>query len=254
VRKVEYKKIKTITMRLLILLMWSSVNSKELYFIESKKVCDKEWNAREYVGKGEYINETSIRVVYPKGSYKSPKNGGFQYTSKPQKPSDSIEIGYKIYIPDDFDYVKGGKLPGVYAGVPLSGGNKKGVGIEGISLRLMFRESGYMEVYGYIPNTDSKSSGGVSLMRGKSKLQSGINDIRLYASMNKDCKDGVVELSVNGKKNRIDDIILRLDDRLKFEGIFFSTFFGGNSREYATPKRQEVVFSSFWIKNEKKIL
>ena len=237
-------------MRLLLLLMWtwSSVYSKELYFIDSKKVCDKEWNAIKYVGKGEYINETSIRVVYQKGSYKSPKNGGFQYTSKPLKPSDSIEIGYNIYIPDDFDYVKGGKLPGVYGGVPLSGGNKKRVGIDGISLRLMFRESGYMEVYGYIPNTDSKY--GISLMRCKSKLHSGINDIRLYASMNKDYKDGVVELSVNGKKNRIDNITLRLDDRLKFEGIFFSTFFGGNSRKYATPKRQELVFSSFWIKNE----
>jgi hypothetical protein len=230
-------------MRELLLWLMTSVLSKELYFVDEKKVCEKEWKASEYVGRGEYINKTSIRVVYPKGSYKSPKNGGYQYISEPIKQSDSIEMGYNIYIPKEFDYEKGGKLPGVYGGVPLSGGNKEGVGIDGISLRLMFRESGCIEVYGYIPNTSDKY--GTSLMRCKSKLKSGINEIRLYASM----KNKVVELSVNGEKNSI-DIVLRLDERLKFSGIFFSTFFGGNSRKYATSKRQELIFSSFWIKEK----
>jgi hypothetical protein len=238
-------------MKLLLLLLLTNVLSKKLYFIDETLVCDKEWNASKYVGKGEYINKTSIRVVYPKGSYKSPKSGGFQYISKPIKESDTIEMGYKIYIPKDFDYVKGGKLPGIYGGVPLSGGNREGVGIDGISLRLMFRESGYIEVYGYIPNTSDKY--GTSLIKGKMRLKGGVNDIRLYASMNGKGRDGVVELNVNGDTYSIDNIVLRLDARLKFSGIFFSTFFGGNSREYATLKRQELIFSSFWIKNEKKV-
>lgn len=221
--------------------------SRMLYFRDTENRCDEGWKASKYVGESEYINKSMIRVRYKKGSYKSPK-GGFQFISRPKSSSEKMEMRYKVYVSKDFDYVKGGKLPGLYGGEALSGGNKKGVGKTGISLRVMFREKGWLELYGYIPSSNPTRYG-TSLMRKEMRLKRGWNEIMVYSRMNDVGKlNGEVRLGVNGDIRRIKNISLRENGKLKFSGIFFSTFFGGNSIEYAVRKDQELIFGMFEIK------
>jgi hypothetical protein len=158
------------------------------------------------------------------------------------------------------NYQHRGKLPGLFGGEKLSGGNHKGVGKTGMSLRLMWRADGAMEAYAYAPIKKSdpidklsdchvNPKYGTSLMRGKTNLIRGQkNAITLMAKMNDPGQaNGVVTLTVNGQESSMDIVTLRTSGDLKFSGIFFSTFFGGGDKSWATPKEQELLFSDFTI-------
>jgi hypothetical protein len=154
--------------------------------------------------------------------------------------------------------VNRGKLPGLFGGEKLSGGDYDGA--TGMSLRLMWRPDGAMEVYAYAPIEKSDPIAkisdcrvnpkyGTSLMRGRTNLIRGQkNTITLCAKMNDVGQaNGVVTLTVNGQESSMDIVTLRRNRDLKFSGIFFSTFFGGNDSSWATPKEQELLFSDFTI-------
>ena len=60
-----------------------------------------------------------------------------------------VWLEYKIYFCSSFDFVKGGKLPGLYGGRHhCSGGD---AATDCFSARLMWRRNGDGEVYMYIP-------------------------------------------------------------------------------------------------------
>ena len=82
-------------------------------------------------------------------------------TSKP-----SLLLSYSVYFPADFDFVKGGKLPGLYSSTGFmnsstgtidantdscSGGAGNEAGKSCWSIRLMWRENGEGELYLYLP-------------------------------------------------------------------------------------------------------
>jgi hypothetical protein len=159
-----------------------------------------------------------------------------------------------------FPLIDRGKLPGLFGGVKLSGGEKEGLGETGMSLRLMWRKDGQMEAYAYAPIKKSDELAklsdshvnekfGTSLMRGRTSLIRGqTNTVTLYAKMNDVGKaNGIVSLTVNGQTSSMDIVTLRTNADLKFSGIFFSTFFGGGDKSWATTKEEKLVFSDFAI-------
>src|SRR3546814_10560690 len=75
-----------------------------------------------------------------------------------------------VRFPSDFEFAKGGKLPGLYAGEAPSGGEKVS-GKDGWSIRLMWREDGEGELYEYVYNKKGKY--GLSVGRGSSTFPSG---------------------------------------------------------------------------------
>ena len=106
-----------------------------------------------------------IRVWYPAKSWSpgSERPGGmlmfvYPYKSHPtmdyNNPTSGVSaaLEYEVYIPHDFDFVKGGKLMG------LSGGANNGRGCGGgadpawcFNARIMWRRSGWGEAYLYVP-------------------------------------------------------------------------------------------------------
>jgi hypothetical protein len=70
----------------------------------------------------------SLQVLYPKGS-NAPRNdpqGGTEFYAQPLDltAANNVSLQYTVYFPPDFDFVKGGKLPGLYGGHKgCSGGN-----------------------------------------------------------------------------------------------------------------------------------
>lgn len=58
--------------------------------------------------------------------------------------ANNVSLGYSVFFPVDFDFVKGGKLPGLYGGTRgCSGGNPA---VDCWSTRLMWRSDGKGEV------------------------------------------------------------------------------------------------------------
>lgn len=90
-----------------------------------------------------------LRVLYPEGSI-NPANrpqGGAQFYANPLDitQAQSVTLEYDVYFPADFEFVLGGKLPGLFGGKEsCSGGD---AALDCFSTRLMWREEGAGELY-----------------------------------------------------------------------------------------------------------
>ena len=194
-----------------------------------------------------------LRVRYPAESASPAVNrktgaplGGAQFYTNLPSAQDSVRLSYYVRFSKPFDFVKGGKLPGLFGGTETSGGDNPD-GTNGFSTRFMWRKKGQGELYAYLP-TSSKY--GTSIGRGKWSFTPGTwHRLEQQVDLNHpQKKDGRVQVWLDGKKV-LDQSKLqfRTTDALKIEGIFFSTFFGGNDSSWATPKDVTVDFANFSI-------
>ncbi|GAA5925480.1 uncharacterized protein JCM15063_005035 [Sporobolomyces koalae] len=100
-------------------------------------------------------NGPAMQVTFPKGSINpankdAPTGGVGMYLSPLDlSKATNVSLEYSVFFPADFDFVKGGKLPGLYGGhTGCSGGQESE---DCFSTRLMFRTGGKGELYLYVP-------------------------------------------------------------------------------------------------------
>ncbi|TBU29332.1 hypothetical protein BD309DRAFT_357697 [Dichomitus squalens] len=216
----------------------------------------------------------SIQAKYPKGSFKpsaQPRGGISFYAPGPDNvdltTAAEATLSYTVLFEDGFDFVKGGKLPGLYGGnsdseaIGCSGGRRD----DGcFSARFMWRPEGAGELYTYLPpdspenkavcNVPPKSECndvfGASVGRGSFSFTPGtrttigqrvkLNDVGQA--------NGELELFVDGKSMfTVPGLVLRTADSGRIRGIQMQSFFGGNDASWATPKDQNVFFGDFSV-------
>lgn len=195
-----------------------------------------------------------LRVSYPEGSA-SPKVsrekerplGGAQfYANLNIPPAEALKLSYYVRFSDNFEFVKGGKLPGLFGGTSTSGGEIPD-GKNGFSTRFMWRRNGDGEVYAYLPTSKNY---GTSIGRGNWQFSPGLwHHIEQEVILNNpQKKDGKIRVWVDGQQVLDkDNVTFRTTEALKIEGIFFSTFFGGGSTSWATPKDVYADFADFSV-------
>jgi len=193
-----------------------------------------------------------LRVSYPKGT-SSPrgsraagvKEGGGQfYGTLEGGPVDALYLRYYLRFPAEFQFVKGGKLPGFYGGTEVSGGRIPN-GTNGFSTRFMWRTEGQGEVYAYLPSSDtfgtSLGRGDFSFARGKWQC------IEQQVVLNTPgVANGAVRAWLDGKLvYQNEQLLYRTVSSLQIEGVFFSTFFGGGDSSWAPESDQHADFAHF---------
>ncbi|KAJ7700842.1 hypothetical protein B0H17DRAFT_213241 [Mycena rosella] len=94
---------------------------------------------------------TVLQLLYPEDSSNpaGKPQGGAEFYAMPLAlaPAQSVTMGYSVFFPDDFDWVKAGKLPGLFGGkMACSGGD---AALDCFSTRLMWRQNGAGELYLY---------------------------------------------------------------------------------------------------------
>ncbi|MEO6202034.1 MAG: polysaccharide lyase [Nitrospirales bacterium] len=186
---------------------------------------------------------TFLRVTYPAGSV----GEGTEWKAKPFTPRESIHLRYQVRFPTDFDFVRGGKLPGLYGGTGNSGGNIPD-GTDGWSTRLMWRTGGQGEVYAYLPTSETW---GTRLGTGSWNFTADgkWHTVEQKVILNTPgSKNGEVTIWYDGVKvMRATGLTFRTTDTLKVDGVFFSTFFGGNDATWATPRTVHADFANFAV-------
>lgn len=203
------------------------------------------------------LNNNIINVTYKANKV----DDGFSKYFKLSNLCNSMILEYNIYFPNNFDFVKGGKLPGLYGGDTNHGCSSCKHSNKCFSTRLMWRKNGNGEIYLYSPNQKkinvekkyNDGSCGLSLGRGnftflknkwtKIKQQIFLNDL------NND--NGIIKLWINNKlyiKNS--NIEFQSSNNKNETGIFFSTFFGGSTKDWAPEKDVFALFSNFKYKCE----
>ena len=189
------------------------------------------------------------RVRYPAGSYdpgsmkkRGMPTGGTGFRTKLAIPSSCMHLDYKVRFAPGFQFVKGGKLPGLGGGKGNSGGNIPN-GSDGFSSRFMWRSGGAGEVYAYLPTS---KVWGTSLGRGDWQMAPGVwNRLEQTVRLNSPGKaDGEISVSVNGRLvNDYRGLRFRDSEKLTLDLLIFETFFGGNNPDWATPIDTYADFS-----------
>ncbi|EJD06234.1 polysaccharide lyase family 14 protein, partial [Fomitiporia mediterranea MF3/22] len=203
---------------------------------------------------------SALQLFYPENSINPanwPQGGAdFYATPLPLADASNVTLEYSVFFPKGFDWVQGGKLPGLYGGhMTCSGGDDASLCF---STRLMWRAGGSGELYLYAPKDRQtyalchappqsvcNAEYGLSVGRGSFKFTPGAwTSVRQTVTLNTPGKqDGTFLLEVNGKT-----VMDRHDVYYRDEAPSpTSTFFGGNSKDFATPKDQYTWFKDFAI-------
>ncbi|KAH0589491.1 hypothetical protein H2248_005236 [Termitomyces sp. 'cryptogamus'] len=187
-----------------------------------------------------------LEVIYPANSFGSSDNGAQfinLWNATGGSSFQSMLLSYEVAFDAGFNWVKGGKLPGLRGGLNSTGcsGGNESDGKECFSTRLMWRKNGEGEVYAYIPTPNNLCSSddvicnsdfGISLQRGAFGFVDGQwNRITLLVRLNDppNVANGNVQLYYNDLK-AIDqqNLQIRSSSSVTANGLYFSTFFGGN--------------------------
>lgn len=170
--------------------------------------------------------------------------------------SEQATLRYRLRFAPGFDFVRGGKLPGLFGGRGNAGGAMPD-GHDGFSLRLMWRERGAGEVYAYLPQGPAASAStgvqtgprhGRSLLRGHFGFQPGQwHAVTQQVVLNTPgLEDGSLRLWLDGRAvGEVTGLCLRDTPSLRLDGIFFDVFFGGNDDSWAPPADTHVDFAEF---------
>ncbi|KAI9256651.1 hypothetical protein BDA99DRAFT_516986 [Phascolomyces articulosus] len=214
--------------------------------------------------------EKVLQITYPKGSI-NPKGtlgpqGGIGFYAEPIVLHEQAKFAifeYQVYFPKDFDFVLGGKLPGLYGGRPAeicSGGVHTDICF---STRTMWRREGDGELYAYVPEDQQRNdlceqqgvfcdaTYGYSLGRGAWTFKTG-EWIKVKQSLylNQPGKtNGKIKLSVDGKKvYALKDLLFVSENADPALRIAFHTFFGGSKIEWAATKDEYTYFKDISLK------
>jgi hypothetical protein len=197
-----------------------------------------------------------LRVHYPAGSSSSSyareghPTGGLEFKAAlPGSGHDSVYFSYWLKFDDRFQWMRGGKLPGLCGGNCPSGG-KLVTGEGGWSMRYMWRPDGAGEQYAYIlPPREY----GTELGLGSWQFTTGTwHRIAEELILNKSgSPDGVSRIwfdqdPASPATFEATRLTFR-NDATPVTAVFFSTFFGGHDASWATPVDTFVDFADFVI-------
>ncbi|MBO9700099.1 MAG: T9SS type A sorting domain-containing protein [Sporocytophaga sp.] len=199
----------------------------------------------------------ALRLFYPKGQFGTANTGGQAPLMVP--PHDEYFISYYVRFSDDFSWgtsSEGGKLPGLAGGDRCSG-CATCTGSNGFTARLMWRAEGKAVIYLYHLNKVSPPCGdnydividGKTLNFEKGQWYKISQRVKVNSGVN---KDGEVEMWINDKHAQIRLYNGALVDKLsgiqfvsngdKVDALYFSTFHGGSTADWAP-----LVDSYIWF-------
>ncbi|MEA3522268.1 MAG: hypothetical protein U9R50_04785 [Campylobacterota bacterium] len=194
-----------------------------------------------------------MQVFYPKNEYGIDDTGA-QWKLEFSKSYDELYLSYRLKFGANFDFIKGGKLPGLAGGTAPSGG-KEVTGTNGWSGRMMWRTDGRIVQYVYHPDMpDTYGEDFPWNIGGEHFFEPEVwYNIQNHFVMNTPGEnDGVMQAWLNGELV-LDrhDMRFRDVDSFGIDLLYFSTFFGGGDQDWAASKDETILFDDFKISKEK---
>ncbi|KAJ7575565.1 hypothetical protein C8J56DRAFT_1171971 [Mycena floridula] len=214
-----------------------------------------------------FAGEPTLVASYPKGSYAGSKTvgiGGFIFEAAgTEKLGKTVQFSYEVKFgtesDKDFDFVEGGKLPGLYGGSdPKTAASCAGGHHDNScwSARIMWRKDGEGELYAYLPTANNEKPicktndctlpFGASINRGAWRFPAGYWTT-VMEEVTVGNGDASITVYINGtQKIHFDNLVLPGDIR----GAMVHTFFGGSTSPiWQSPKDQQAYFRNLVFKN-----
>ena len=212
---------------------------------------------RAAIVEGDSVTGKAVRVSYPSGSF-GPSMGGAQWRAFLSGNHDTVTMRYRVRFGSDFDFVKGGKLPGLCGSKCNTGGNVPN-DTDGWSARLMWRDSvGHAVQYVYFPGQPGTYGYDLPWMVAGKECVFGRgqwHEVRTRIVLNTPRRngqpaqadgritswfDGQLALDTAGFK-------LRGEDTMHVNQFYVSTFHGGSDASWAPSRDLSARFDGFEI-------
>lgn len=197
---------------------------------------------------------TALRLKYPKGCVGTSKKNGcaVQFSlSLGSLNADELWCSYEVYFEKDFDFRNGGKLPGFCGGKCYTGGDKPKEA-DGWSNRVMWKKDGFLTQYvyhygqkdRYADNFKWNLNGEIPQKRIRPEkwhqilMRVKMNDVEPENGM---LPNGILQTWFDGELVvDLDSLVFRNRSDLKIDRFYFSTFHGGNDKNFA-PRRDSFI-------------
>ena len=200
-----------------------------------------------------------------------PTFGGASWRYIFDKSYNEFTVEYKVRVSKEFNYVRGGKLPGLCGGSNPRGGMREKEA-SGFSARIMWRELGVLVQYVYFDELSERKHGKNFLWATNKRENPVITDeiwkllqkspakidgfqyltpdiwhtIKTYVKMNTPGRDNGRIISWLDKRKVLDiNISLRKDDSFAIDSFQFATYFGGNDETWVPEKDEKIYFKDF---------
>ncbi|WP_395737898.1 polysaccharide lyase [Prosthecobacter sp.] len=174
-----------------------------------------------------------LRVNFAVGQI-GPEKGGAGWRM-PFGRHEAAELTYTLRFSKDFDFVKGGKLPGLCGGPENVSGGRRANGTNGFSARLMWRKDGRGEAYVYHKNQKGDYGDSLAFPADFRFPTDTPVKVRIAVTMNTLGKrDGTLRVWIDQKA-----VVERMDmewrsvDSFGVDGLYFETFHGGGDASWA---------------------
>lgn len=196
--------------------------------------------------------EKWLRVNFAVGQI-GPEQGGAGWRW-PVGRHEQAELCYTLRFSPDFDFVKGGKLPGLCGGPENVSGGRPADGKNGFSARLMWRKDGRGEAYVYHKNQKGNYGDSFPFPEDFRFPTDKPVTVRLAVRMNTPGKrDGTLRVwtTTAGQDERLmverKDMEWRSVDSFGVDGLYFETFHGGGDKSWAPTRPCFVEFSQMSV-------
>jgi hypothetical protein len=192
----------------------------------------------------------ALHVRYPAGSHGQEAGGaGWRY---PFGKHEEAELRYTVRFDRDFDFVKGGKLPGLNGGPESVTGGRPATGANGFSARLMWRKEGRGEGYIYHVNQPEKYGESFAFPKDFRFPKETLIHVRLAIMMNTVGKqDGHLRIWI-ALGDKAEQLLVERTNMLwrhvpdyGVDSILFNTFHGGSDATWAPQRDVFAEFSEF---------
>jgi len=195
-----------------------------------------------------------LRVDYRVGEIGPGKNGaGWRF---PIGRRESAELSYTVRFGKGFDWVKGGKLPGLCGGPANVSGGRPADGTNGFSARLMWRKQGRGEAYLYHKNQPGRYGDPVDFPEDFRFPEETDLRVRMRVIMNDPGKrNGVVRVWIQAFGGDEQELVNRTDlewrtvDSFGIDSLYFETFHGGSDKSWAPSKPGHAEFGDFVVRD-----
>ncbi|WPJ97117.1 glycoside hydrolase family 9 protein [Coraliomargarita algicola] len=195
----------------------------------------------------------SVRVLYPEGGKQS-NGSGAQWFMDLKGEYDELYFSYWLRFDPDFDFVLGGKLPGLGGAVSFDDRTHEWSG------RLMWRENGWAEFYIHVPSEHLNDPGDRFWWNTEGFQAIFVpgrwHHIEIHMKLNTPGQqDGLAEGWFDGVKAATYpgfDFRDAGTSSAQIAWVFFSTFFGGSSGDHWNAQKDEHArFDQFIVSKER---
>ncbi|WOO41555.1 polysaccharide lyase [Rubellicoccus peritrichatus] len=201
-------------------------------------------------------NVGQLRFHMPQGKVGIFETGG-SFLSR-LTPKNAFNLEYRVKFDGgggrDYDWTRGGKLPGLGGGVVYSGGNPATAG-DGFSVRLQFSDGGSTGVPGqgyispYVYYKDQPNQYGDGFGQYIPIADNVWNTIKVYVKVNTGSNaNGVLAIYLNGALVFYKSDLRYVTNGTKVDMLYFSCFHGGTGAAWTPSQNQDVLFDNVMIR------